>query len=407
MSLQNILSNIKAPIVYERLWDNRPKRTIQDHITILTDLNVDMIFRSNFRWAPVPFDSCEGLTSDECTLSGYSIDQQAEITNQIKAAIPNIILIGAIPPQKINTDSEYNEITWEAYDSTQTWNMALDPSKWGISVPTKTDFQNEMTNGYSIGGWYPDITIPDVQSLILSWAQNQINTGVDAIWLDGLFDQAYRFYGLTNNINHQSVLDSFNAAVTLLKSIKALGKPVGTWVAPMALFYQQYNIIEPVDFVTATPLPEEILNQTMNDTAWNDAINLSKTVFGDIPFFANIDWGSDTSPMAAFSQQLSSIQQNSFLTIASQFFKNKGIKFVYPVHGGSLGLTTANILSFGQWNWYDSLAPEFNTYSTIKQLINPTPTPTPTPIQQAGFGTIEMVIIGGLVLGAAYIALRK
>lgn len=47
--------------------------------------------------------------------------------------------------------------------------------------------------------------------------------------------------------------------------------------------------------------------------------------------------------------------------------------FIYPVHGGNMG-GNSKVRSFGMDNEYgrvyDSLAPEFDTYETIKELAN-------------------------------------
>jgi hypothetical protein len=72
-------------------------------------------------------------------------------------------------------------------------------------------------------------------------------------------------------------------------------------------------------------------------------------------------------PLTAFSQKLTSEQQSAWLTNADDFFTRKGILFAYPVHGGTFP-TTATNLAFGKYNVYDSLAPEFGTYGTIKNL---------------------------------------
>ena len=72
--------------------------------------------------------------------------------------------------------------------------------------------------------------------------------------------------------------------------------------------------------------------------------------------------------MGVYSQELSKEEQREFLKIADEFFSRKGIIFVYPVHGGFMG-QDAKILSFGKLKTYDSLAPEFETYETIKSLL--------------------------------------
>jgi hypothetical protein len=52
---------------------------------------------------------------------------------------------------------------------------------------------------------------------------------------------------------------------------------------------------------------------------------------------------------------------------ADDLFTKKGMTFIYPVHGGTFPISSTK-LSFGKYNVYDSLAPEFGTYGTIKDL---------------------------------------
>ena len=54
---------------------------------------------------------------------------------------------------------------------------------------------------------------------------------------------------------------------------------------------------------------------------------------------------------------------------ADEFFSKMGIIFIYPIHGGDMWRgDLVEKLSYGRFNWYDSLAPEFETYETIKSL---------------------------------------
>jgi len=78
-------------------------------------------------------------------------------------------------------------------------------------------------------------------------------------------------------------------------------------------------------------------------------------------------------PLGIFSQYLDKSEQAKFLGMADSFFSRKReefklpITFVYPLHGGWMG-TSAKVLSFGRFKVYDALAPEFQTYETIKEL---------------------------------------
>ncbi|MCW3133430.1 MAG: hypothetical protein N2V78_03780, partial [Methanophagales archaeon] len=83
-----------------------------------------------------------------------------------------------------------------------------------------------------------------------------------------------------------------------------------------------------------------------------------------------IDYGgSGRTQLYVFSQELSKEEAREFLGKADEFFSKKGIIFIYPVHGGDMGRKElVKKLSYGKFNWYDSLSPEFQTYETIKEL---------------------------------------
>jgi len=49
--------------------------------------------------------------------------------------------------------------------------------------------------------------------------------------------------------------------------------------------------------------------------------------------------------------------------------RDLGIVPVYPVKGGCLGENPKK-LAWGKYNFYDALAPEFNSYKTIEKLMN-------------------------------------
>jgi len=87
-----------------------------------------------------------------------------------------------------------------------------------------------------------------------------------------------------------------------------------------------------------------------------------------VPAIAFIDWAftADT-PLGVFSQELTKEEAREALQNFERFFREHGILFAYPVHGGYMG-RDASKLSFG-WSYkYDSLAPEFDTYDIIQEL---------------------------------------
>ncbi|MBU4246027.1 MAG: hypothetical protein KKE71_03200, partial [Nanoarchaeota archaeon] len=61
--------------------------------------------------------------------------------------------------------------------------------------------------------------------------------------------------------------------------------------------------------------------------------------------------------------------QSGLLQTLDDSFAKNGVNFIYPLHGGYMG-PSAKRLAFGKYRNYDSLAPEFNTYETIKELAN-------------------------------------
>lgn len=375
----NSLSDVKVAIVYERLNDARPKRTIDEQLQILKDTKADLIFRASWRWNPLP-NSCskEDLeklpgyngkvtqkVNDECVNSGYSFESMKGVIDQIKKQNQNIIIVGAIPAQKINK-LEFNEVTSETFDETQTWEMALDPAKWGIKSITKEEMQ-EGLKFFSETGYYPDITNPEYQDLLLSWAKRQIDGGMDGIWIDLLYTQASKLAQITKDANHPAVKESYEAASKIVDEIHKYGESkekyiyVGTWSGPAMNFpYTKPRL----DFVTETPMHNEIRNKKIGE-GWVKRVQDINSVFKDIPVFAFVDWAGDKGQLALFSQ-MSKSDQSEFLIVADESFTNIGIKFIYPVHGGN---AHSSVLVWGEYSkWYDSLAPEFQTYNTIKQL---------------------------------------
>ncbi len=364
------LSQVKNAIVYERLNDNRPKRTIAEQIQILKDTKADMIFRASWRWNPMP-NSCLDVPPDQkviCEDSGYSFESIKNTINEIRKEIPNIIIIGAVPAQKINKN-EVDEITGKTFDQTQTWAMALDPAKWGIKSPTKDEFQGKISGSIS-DGYFPDITNSNYQELLLSWAKRQIDAGMDGVWIDLLFTQAGQLGKMVNDINHPAVKESYEAASKIVDEIHKYGNSkgkniyVGTW----QVIHYPYTAPK-LDFITITPTSQEILNKYFNATQHDAKITEIRNTYPNIPIFSFIDWSNDGAPLSVFSQKLSKNEQASLLKTADEFYSSRGVNFIYPVHGGNTG-ASSTVKAYGQYNWYDSMAPEFQTYETIKELAN-------------------------------------
>lgn len=219
--------------------------------------------------------------------------------------------------------------------------------------------------------YFPDITNPDYQELLLSWAKKQIDCGADAIWIDMQFSQASMLARITKDVNHPAVKESYEAAAKIVDKIHGYGLEkgryiyVGSWSMVSLLPYPAPDF----DFVTISPLPQEIKSLKLEEKEWGKNFGGIKQKFGrNIPIFVFIDWAASTkTQLGAFSQYLNKDKQRKFLKMADDFFTKKGAVFVYPIHGGWMG-SDAKTLSYGQFKVYDSFAPEFDTYETIKEL---------------------------------------
>ncbi len=372
VSTPTLLSNVKVAIVYERINDARPKRTMEDQLKILKETSTDVIFRASWRWNILP-NSCSDVDPNQyqtCIDSGYSFDQMKNTIGEIKKQNPDIIIVGAIPTQKINK-KEVNEITGESFDDAQTSQMALDPARWGINSPTKQEVQKQLEK-FSGGGYYPDITNSKYQELFLSWTKRQIDSGMDAVWIDLLYMQAGTLAKITNDIHHPAVKESLGAASKIVDEIHKYGNSkgkyvyVGSWEISGNFPYTPPKL----DFVTVFPKPDEIYNKKFDEKRWDNIKTKNKEVFGNIPIFVVLDWGFPNSPIEVFSQKMNKEGRKEFLEKADEFFASKGMKFIYPVHGGNLSASTSTpaFIAYGEYNWWDALAPEFEAYDTIKQL---------------------------------------
>jgi hypothetical protein len=378
------ISEVRRAIIYERLNDGSPKRTIQEHINILQGTNAQLILRAYFRWNPL--DNCDIFTDqyqkDYCLSQGATFAEMSNMNSQIKDALPNILIIGAIPAQRVHkaiapTLGDYNDYTSTILTPAETEAMALDPARWGITSKTKAQIQAELQlmSGLSGDAWFPDITNPDTQTLLLDWAKRQIDSGVDGLWIDLLYYQTLTMYGITNDINHPSVKQSFDGSNKLVNDIHTYGNSIGRTIyigagaSSVGLVSRAYGIKTPIDFLAVTPSSSEVTNQQMDAAMWDPQLSELRTMYTDTPIFAFLDSTDDNAPIAKFSQILTTEQQDQFLIHTNEFFKSRNIIFAFPVHGLYMG-QLATKLSYGTYNVYDSLAPEFNTYGTIQQLMN-------------------------------------
>ena len=365
-------SQIKVAILYQRISDfiYHPSkiRTYDDLVKILKETNPDLVFRVWWRWTPI-YESLP--PTHPVYQAGHTYQQLEETLRKLKKDLPEIKLwFGAIPTQRINF-KEKNPITGEIYSENETWKMALDPAKWGINF-SKEKLQKlaQQKGGTGQYGYFPDVTNKEFQELYLSWAKRQIDAGVNGLFLDMLFAQPRILAKITKNPQHPAVKESLKAIDDLIKKIRDYGKKKGEdiYLCSFGTFTDFPDYTPDLDFILVIPKVKEIENLTLDEARWDETISKIKRRLPKAKILAMIDWSLTTNTsLGVFSQKLSKEEQREFLRKADEFFSKKGIIFIYPVHGGFMG-QDAKILSFGKLKTYDSLAPEFQTYETIKKL---------------------------------------
>ena len=379
---ENRLKDVKIACLYENITD--PVRTVDETIKILKETRAELVFRAFWRWGPCP-NKPEDIPNRgqrlRYALRGYYYEFLERSIRRVKKALPELLICGAVPAQIIHRGGVFNPLTGKIVRYPDTWKMALDPTKWGLKMSKKkfqclfgkTHFwvpkgaKPEDYDPEKVPAYFPDITNPDFQGLLLAWAKRQINAGVDCIWIDMLFAQAKFLYRLSGDYNHPAVKATWRAICKIVDELHAYGRKrgrriyVGSWATASWFPYEAPKL----DFVTVSPSTQEVRTLTLNSSKWDKRLESIRKKHPKCPIFAFIDWaGSTKTPLGQFSQFLSKEQQRRFIKLADEFFTKRGVVFVYPVHGGWMG-NDAEKLAFGKFRSYDSLAPEFKTYQTI------------------------------------------
>ncbi|MFA4993796.1 MAG: hypothetical protein WC521_00610 [Bdellovibrionales bacterium] len=391
------LSRVKVGLVYENVTDGvEIKRSLEETNAILKATRADFLFRGFWKDEPI-VDSPdrippqlhslareEGIDrlTERIRKTGKSYDVLREWIAGIKRENPSLLFCGSLPAQHVSK-IEVDPMSGRVYSPDETWAMALDPRKWNVILRDKGSTKEEVQARLSgsdvhpydrrlATAYAPDITNSEFQSLLINLAKKQIDLGADALWIDGLLSQTKLFFNATNDTHHPAVKESYGAAVKIIDDIRRYGADrgkyilVGTWGQGEDSLLTLSPRLQP-DFVTVTPSAKEMDQKQLDAREWDAKLAGIRQAYGDIPIFAFIDWSLDVSPLASFSQNLSAEEQKSMLQTLDTFFAQRGVNFIYPVHGGYMGKNPAK-RAFGKFETYDSLAPEFNTIETIETL---------------------------------------
>lgn len=395
------LSRIKVATQYRYVTDGEAiGRDLDDTIKIISDTKADFIFQGLFTQYPLP-ESCSVLAANDkkkCESAGYSYENFKNAVSKTKQAMPQVIFSGGVLFEFFYPDEVPGSSKNEQRD--KAWEMSLNPGKWGLNM-TRRDTQcywakrwamvakneacpSEKELKASMRYYFPDITNPDFQKYFLNRIYRQIDAGADAVWIDMLYVQPAGLTMLTNDKNHPAVKESYKAVWAIVDKIHKYGyNKTGKYIYVITWVANEENgrvAIIPetnVDIAMLSPSADEIKDKytgkigQFNDKLWNEITKQIRDKL-DLPIFVRIDYGGGRTPLGVFSQELTKDEAREFLKTADDYFTNKGMTFIYPVHGGDMAPYggSAPKLSYGKYNWYDSLAPEFDTYETIKELAN-------------------------------------
>ena len=390
------LSQVKVAVLFERVTDHlyervtdHPVSDIENIIDMLRETKTDFVFRGFIKWSPIPPESLQFQEQDLVERSELGDDFGVfgilrTFLSEMKQQLPSTLFCGAIAAQIIGKQpagGEWNSKTGEHFERADLWEMATDPGKWGINV-SKERFQYDFAQwhqwvppdlDYELYDWrkaealLPDITNARYQELLLSWAQQQIDYGADAIWIDVPFWQANMLHKITKDVTHPAVKESYEAVSKIVDEIHKYGELIGKRIYVGSWSESYYFPPPDFDFVTLTPEDREVEEMRLDSVRWDRELTDIRKRYGDIPIFVFIDWGPSNSALSQFTQRLSREEQMEFLKIADDFFYRNDVIFTYPIRGGSMGNDPIK-LSFGREPAYDSTAPEFQLYDTIKQL---------------------------------------
>lgn len=363
-------SDVRTVSVYESVTDEFLRiRDANEIAGIIAETKTDYIHRGFFRYS-----------SD--------VDNYDELKRNIviiKNKNPDVIFGASLIVSQVDAE-ERDPLTGEPIPESKIKEMAFNPLEWNINyerdgkLVTKEELHKIYSERSGLDVYLPDITNTEYQKLVLNIVKKEIDSGADAVWLDGFYLQADIIAEATGDASHPAVKAAFEAYSKIVDDIHAYGNIkgkyvyVGSWGEAgrnLQAVEVNYPFAMPkLDFVTIGISHKEMRDRKPDKAYWEWKTKWVKKYFGDVPIIAVIDWSFDANTaLGIFSQDLTKEEANEAVRNFDTFFKENGILFAYPVHGGWMGWE-ATKGSFGKTRIYDSLAPEFDTYDMIVELAN-------------------------------------
>jgi len=418
------LSRVKVVSEYTSIGNGEfyLKRSVEEDIEILKELWTDWVYLGFRYQKPVPYSPEEEpgfftqLEIKEAERRGYTFFQLKDAITKLKKEMPNVLFTAGLGLEFFYS-KDRDPIIGEIIDAEKSWNMALDPQEYGFSITKEefqccwakkggirflpSDFDCSEYDYRKLRGYFPDINKKDVRELYLHKAMKLIDCGTDVIWIDMLHAQPIIFYKLGAKENSWQICKTLESISKLVEEIRNYGTSkgrrvyIGSWVPALGqveffegkVIWPKCNILPNYDYVVVSPGSREIWNMKLNETIWENVFSEIKRKLGNITILMRLDLGAPNSPTQIFSQCLNKTQQEEFLRYLDNFLSKYNILFSYPVFGLYMGPWTEEsyckqkILSWQNICWqtligekgcgfplYDSLAPEFQTYETIKEL---------------------------------------
>lgn len=413
--------NVSKVIYYWNLQS--PPEGLNKSITILKDLQPQMIWYSYWITGfPIPPDSRKaysialscGLSETKAKefskwveMNHYTLQDLKKQVNVAKSL--NIIYCPAILGYtNFRIDFNYDPCTFKCLSKNEIKSMLLNFGKWGIINPkTRKPYTLEETQELFYERGLPrhngvfDLSSTEFKKYMHDKFLVLKKVGINTVWLDLYFQlplNLARGFGF----NSKMVKDLYNGACDIVDDAKGLGFTVGTWYQALEF---PYSRVPNLDFVTASPSTEEVESINIDYSRWDKIASIVKSKCPRCELIIIFDFANrDNPPLPVFSQKLTPEQQSEFLVklhnLADYIEKKYGIKtaVAYPVHGPGLGRNPTK-LAWGKYDIYDALAPEFDTYFTIKSLmINKNKSNTTKTMYGSRYYIITIILVVVMIL---------